>query len=153
MTSCRNALTFNGLAFITCAAVAASACAARQNVEVAPAPAPVQTAAVVVTPPRAPANPVNTMRSDLRNLGSQQEIFYSNPANNYTYGTDLRKLGFVPSPGVTLVLIEGTQKGWSAIARHVDTKSECVIYMGEVANVPATKAGAKPERSGTMACD
>src|SRR4051812_2594154 len=41
------------------------------------------------------------MMSDLRNLQSQQEVYYSNPANNYTYSSSVGALpDFTKSQGV-----------------------------------------------------
>ena len=60
---------------------------------------------------------IKSMQSDLRNLGSQQEIFYSNPANSYTYADDLTSLGFSPSQGVTIT-VDGTATSWAATASH-----------------------------------
>ena len=58
-----------------------------------------------------------SMQSDLRNLGNQQEIYYSNPANSYTYAGTITNLGFQPSQGVTLT-VAGSTTSWAATATH-----------------------------------
>ena len=44
------------------------------------------------------------LKSDLKNLSSQQEIYYS---DHYTYTTSTTDLGFVQSEGVTVSVGEG----------------------------------------------
>ena len=88
---------------------------------------------------------ISTMKSDLKNLASQQEIYYSNPANNYNYGSDLDDLEFAPSQGVTATLGTVTNTGWQATAEHaaLDAATQfCAVYVGEAAAVaPATTPG------------
>ena len=87
----------------------------------------------------------SAMKSDLKNLQSQQEIYYSNPANNYNYGSDLDDLEFAPSQGVTATLGTVTNTGWQATAEHaaLDAATQfCAVYVGEAAAVaPATTPG------------
>jgi type IV pilus assembly protein PilA len=79
------------------------------------------------------------MMSDLRNLQSQQELWYSNPANDYSYAAsidDLIELGFQPSAGVTVAIEAGDENGWSAVASHMALGGEegrqCAVYVGDV---------------------
>jgi type IV pilus assembly protein PilA len=77
-----------------------------------------------------------SMMSDLRNLQSQQELYYSNPANAYSYATDIADLitlGFQTSAGVTVVIEEGNENGWAATATHaaVTDGRQCGIFVGE----------------------
>jgi len=85
------------------------------------------------------------MMSDLRNLQSQQEVYYSNPANNYTYATDVSALtDFAPSQGVSTNIAAAGQTGWSATAAHAALASgqTCAIFVGSAAAVaPATTQG------------
>ena len=85
------------------------------------------------------------MMSDLRNMQSQQELYYSNPANNYTYADAITDLtDFSPSQGVTVAIAAGTTQGWSASASHqaLAAAQTCAIYVGSVtALAPATTAG------------
>ena len=48
------------------------------------------------------------MKSDLKNLASQQEIYYS---DEYSYSTNETNLGFVESEGVN-VAIGGRERDW-----------------------------------------
>jgi Tfp pilus assembly protein PilE len=90
---------------------------------------------------------VSAMKSDLKNLASQQEIFY---ADNYTYTTDVSVatgLGFASSEGVTVAIGVANGTGWSATATHTGTGETCAVFYGDAAAVaPATIAGA-------IACD
>ena len=81
------------------------------------------------------------MMSDLRNLQSQQEVYYSNPANGYTYATTTTNLvDFNPSQGVAVAIASGvTQTGWGATAAHaaLATNQTCAIFVGTMATPPA----------------
>ena len=79
------------------------------------------------------------MMSDLRNLQSQQEVYYSNPANNYTYATATNNLAdFATSQGVTVAITTAGQTGWGATANHaaLATSQSCAIFVGTVSAVP-----------------
>ena len=54
------------------------------------------------------------MKSDLKNLASQQEIYYSDA---YAYWTSFADLAFTNSDGVT-VSPTASSSGWSASATH-----------------------------------
>ena len=84
------------------------------------------------------------MKSDLKNLASQQEIYYS---DEYTYTATQTALGFVASDRVTVAIDPGSDAvGWSATAVHsaLAAGQGCAIYYGE-ATAPgsfgATQAG------------
>jgi type IV pilus assembly protein PilA len=85
------------------------------------------------------------MMSDLRNLQSQQEVYYSNPANNYTYASNVSSLtDFAASQGVSTNIAASGQTGWSATAAHAALASSqtCAIFVGSAAAVsPATTQG------------
>jgi type IV pilus assembly protein PilA len=90
------------------------------------------------------------MMSDLRNLQSQQEVYYSNPANNYTYATTTTNLAdFATSQGVTVAVTLAGQTGWGATASHaaLAAAQQCAIFVGTVATVPAPAA-----TPGVVAC-
>ena len=85
------------------------------------------------------------MKSDLKNLASQQEIYYS---DNYSY-TDVVTalgLGYVNSEAVNIA-IAATATGWSATATHDALPSStqgCGIYFGDgtgITNFGVTQAG------------
>jgi len=68
------------------------------------------------------------VKSDLKNLASQQEIYYS---DFYTYSQNAEELGFVTSQGVTVTIFT-TEGGWGAVASHqVTPERGCAIYWGE----------------------
>ena len=83
------------------------------------------------------------MKSDLKNLASQQEIYYS---DEYTYSSSTTNLGFVMSDAVA-VGIAATATGWSATATHealTAATQGCAIYYGQgsaITNFGVTQAG------------
>ena len=85
------------------------------------------------------------MMSDLRNLNSAQEIYYSNPSSNYTYAASLASLtDFQPSQGVTVGIAASGSTGWSATAAHnaITDGRLCAIYFGSAAALaPASTPG------------
>jgi type IV pilus assembly protein PilA len=79
------------------------------------------------------------MTSDLRNLMSQQEMFYSNPTNNYTYAAAVASLpDFAPSQGVTVNIVAPGQTGWGATANHsaLTAAQQCGVFQGTVSALP-----------------
>ncbi len=89
------------------------------------------------------------MKSDLKNLASQQEIYY---ANNYTYTTDKATLGFVQSEGVNVTVGAASASGWSASATHQafgTTTDGCAIYYGDAT---APSAPTTPSAPGEILC-
>ena len=88
------------------------------------------------------------MKSDLKNLASQQEIYYS---DWYTYSTDAAALGFVESNGVNVTVSEGTGTGWNATATHdaLTATEGCEIFYGSAANPAGPGAATSP---GEIAC-
>ena len=92
---------------------------------------------------------ISTMKSDLKNLASQEEIYY---ADHYTYTTDETALGFVSSEGVNMTVGAATASGWSASATHQafgTTTDGCAIYYG---NATAPSAPTAPSAGGEIAC-
>jgi type IV pilus assembly protein PilA len=88
------------------------------------------------------------MKSDMKNLASQQEIYY---ADAYSYSDDPALLSFVSSEGVT-VGIGASTSGWDATATHaaLGTSEGCAIYYG-TATAP-TVGTATPGSPGEVAC-
>lgn len=83
---------------------------------------------------------VSAMKSDLKNLATEQEIYYS---DNYSYTTSATALEFSNSEGVTVTIGAGNGTGWSASASHTGTASACAVFYGDASSVaPATIAGA-----------
>jgi prepilin-type N-terminal cleavage/methylation domain-containing protein len=88
------------------------------------------------------------MKSDLKNLASQQEIYYS---DTYAYTNVIVSLSYVSSSGVTATITGGTD-GWSATATHaaLGATDGCAIYYGNAAAV--SLGAAVPIGPGDMAC-
>lgn len=88
------------------------------------------------------------MKSDLKNLASQQEIYYS---DTYEYTNVVVSLGHVSSSGVNSTIIGGTD-GWSATTTHAALAATdgCAIYYGNAAAV--SLGTAVPIGPGDMAC-
>ena len=91
------------------------------------------------------------MMSDLRNMQAQQELYYSNPANNYNYAATTAALtDFQPSAGVTVNTFGATTQGWSATSAHaaLNTAQNCGIYFG----TPSSTPPAWVTTAGVVAC-
>ena len=76
------------------------------------------------------------MQSDLRNLMSQQELYFSLPANGYVYAPDVTTLtDFISSQGVAVTISGATNIGWAAEAQHLaldPTAQLCGVFVGSV---------------------
>lgn len=84
---------------------------------------------------------VSSMKSDLRNLATAEEIYYSDN-NNFTYTSSLATLEFASSSGVTVAIGGVSSTGWSATTTHSGTAKTCGIYYGGAAQQsPATQPG------------
>jgi type IV pilus assembly protein PilA len=90
------------------------------------------------------------MKSDLKNLASQEEIYYS---DNYAYTLSTVDLAFTNSEGVTVAIQAGTS-GWAAQATHAALGSSegCSIYYGSGTPGPTAVGTANPASVGEMAC-
>lgn len=80
------------------------------------------------------------MKSDLRNLANAEEAYLF---DHGAYAAATAQLSFAHSPGVIVMVIEGTSSGWSAQATHpASYPVTCAIYWGSVpAPDPATIEG------------
>ena len=69
------------------------------------------------------------MKSDLKNLASQEEIYYS---DHDAYTSSAMDLAFTNSEGVE-VTVHATPKGWAAWATHaaLGPSEGCALYYGE----------------------
>jgi prepilin-type N-terminal cleavage/methylation domain-containing protein len=85
---------------------------------------------------------ISTMKSDLKNLASQQEIYYN---SHFAYATTLAEAELNPSDGVTITINESTGTGWAATASHAGLPAElCGLFHGNAAaagGTPAVEAG------------
>jgi prepilin-type N-terminal cleavage/methylation domain-containing protein len=79
---------------------------------------------------------VAAMKSDLRNLVTAEESYFS---DNVTYTTATTALNYSPSTGVTVTVGAATGTGWSATASHNATTKTCGIYVGS-ATAPVSGA-------------
>jgi len=70
------------------------------------------------------------MEADLKNLASQQEIYY---ASEYSYTAEKSDLAFISSRDVS-ISINADSEGWSATATHVALEpiEGCSIYHGSI---------------------
>ena len=88
------------------------------------------------------------MKSDLKHLASQEEIYY---ADQYAYASSFEDLDFAQSHGVTIALYS-SQTGWTAWATHaaLGPSEGCALYYGDA--VTPTVAELEPSGPGEMAC-
>jgi len=81
---------------------------------------------------------VSAMRSDLRNLASVQETYWTD--NNTYYGgviPDLATFKYQPTVGVVVSVVSATAAGWSAQATAPGvTGQTCVIFYGAAPPIP-----------------
>jgi len=87
------------------------------------------------------------MKSDLKNLASQQEIYYS---DHYSYSSSVTALTFTNSEGVNVAVAASTS-GWDASVTHsaLGTAEGCAIYYG-TATAPTSPT--TPSAPGEVAC-
>ena len=73
---------------------------------------------------------IASMKSDLRNLVTAQEAYFSD--NNSNYAANFGALGtnFKPSTGVTVTVQNATATGWDATATHGSTTKICTLTLG-----------------------
>ena len=89
---------------------------------------------------------ISSMKSDLKNLATQQEIYHN---SQFSYGTTLAIVEASTSDGVTITINEATGSGWAATASHAGLSAEhCGLYQGN-----AAAAGGDPGLAeGVIAC-
>jgi len=78
---------------------------------------------------------VATMKSDLRNLMTQEE------ARKIDSGSYVTTAIWSPSTGVTGPTITLTVDGWSASVGHVSSPRTCAIFVGSTPLAPAAQEG------------
>jgi prepilin-type N-terminal cleavage/methylation domain-containing protein len=85
---------------------------------------------------------VASMKSDLRNLVSAQEAYYSNGLTYYNGAVPSAAMPYDPSQGVTVTLSTVSNTGWAAQATYVSTTKTCSIFVGTGTPIaPATVDG------------
>lgn len=82
----------------------------------------------------------SSLKSDLRNLASQQEGYFY---QHETYGGTLAAIGMNASPGAVLTIVESSAGGWSATATHPAADPlTCAVFYGTAAPLaPAVTEG------------
>ena len=86
-----------------------------------------------------------TVRSDLTNLRSAQEMYYQT-SGSFSYADNLDDLDFTPSSGVLMtdgdILVYEAGQGWSAEAGHAALDTDgCAIAYGDIAAATVTTPG------------
>ena len=76
---------------------------------------------------------IASMKSDLRNLITAQEAYFSD--NNSTYASTTGAMGtsYKSSSGVTVTMGTVTNTGWTASSTHTSTAKTCAISVGGTA--------------------
>ena len=85
-----------------------------------------------------------SMKSDLKNLATLQDIYHN---NNYTYSTVASDIGFLNSDAVIVTISEADGTGWAATSAHAGyAGAVCELFQGDATPTgPATVEG-------SMAC-
>lgn len=73
---------------------------------------------------------VASMKSDLRNLITAQEAYFSDNSSTYAASTTALGTTYKPSTGVTVTIGGSSNTGWSATATHTATAQTCTITLG-----------------------
>ena len=73
---------------------------------------------------------IASMKSDLRNLVTAQEAYFSD--NNSTYAASTTAMGtnYQASSGVTVTINSSTNTGWTASASQTSTTKTCTLSLG-----------------------
>ena len=73
---------------------------------------------------------VATMKSDLRNLITAQDAYFSDNNSMYAAGTTNLGTNYKPSNGNTVSISNATGTGWKATISSVSTTKTCLITLG-----------------------
>ncbi len=95
----------------------------------------------------------SAVKSDLKNLSTQQEVYYSGGA--YSYTDQQAKLEYVASKGVNVDFsaMVATTTGWSVSATHDGLGTfGCAIYYGTGVSI-STPKGKAINQAGVVTCD
>jgi prepilin-type N-terminal cleavage/methylation domain-containing protein len=86
---------------------------------------------------------VSAMRSDLHNLVTAQEAYYTNGLVYYSGPVPDPAFSYNVSENVTITLVNVTPSGWGATATHAGSTRTCAVYVGTGGPIgPATLEGA-----------
>jgi hypothetical protein len=101
-----------------------------------------------------PPNAGQAVLLSLRSLARAEEQFLE---TRMRYAPSTDSLRYSPEPGVTVVVISATQRGWSAKGMWDKSPGRsCVVYFGYTTDVkpPITDfEGRRPKREGEPVCD
>ena len=73
---------------------------------------------------------IASMKSDLRNLVTAQEAYFSDNNSNYAGSTTNLGTNYKPSTGVTVTINSAGSTGWDATAVHGSTTKICALTLG-----------------------
>jgi len=73
---------------------------------------------------------VARMISDLRNVATSQEAYFSDFATYYGGSIPSPQLVYNPSAGVTVAMNGANVSGWAATASSIGTTRQCQIFVG-----------------------
>ena len=73
---------------------------------------------------------VASMKSDLRNLITAQEAYFSDNSSLYAQSTTNLGTNYKASSGITVTIGGVTNTGWQATATSVSTAKTCTITLG-----------------------
>ena len=73
---------------------------------------------------------VASMKSDLRNLVTAQEAYFSDNYSSYAASTANLGTNYKPSAGIKVTISGATGTGWKALATSVSTAKTCNITLG-----------------------
>jgi type IV pilus assembly protein PilA len=81
---------------------------------------------------------ITSMKSDLHNLITAQEAYFSD--NNGVYAQSTTDLGtnYKPSAGVTVTLSGVTPTGWTALATSQNTSRTCTLSLSSTSTADGT---------------
>ena len=71
-----------------------------------------------------------SMKSDLRNLITAQEAYFSDNSSSYASSTTVLGTAYKASTGVSVTLGSVSATGWKATATHGSTAKTCTISLG-----------------------
>ena len=76
---------------------------------------------------------IASMKSDLRNLITAQEAYFSDNSSNYATSTTALGTTYKSSSGVTVTMGTVSNTGWAATSSHTSTTKTCKIAVGGTA--------------------
>src|SRR5437899_2879730 len=76
---------------------------------------------------------IASMKSDLRNLITAEEAYFSDNNSTYASSTGALSTTYKASSGVTVTIGTVTNTGWTATSSHTSTTKTCSIAVGGTA--------------------